>query len=543
MLMRRSNRGTAYKRPRSRITFAESIPAPTRGLNFRDPLGNMDPGYAINLTNFVASPQGVSVRRGFRTWATMDGNVETLMPYRGTTTGGDRLFSAGNGVIWNATAGGSATSVLSGMTRNVWSHLNFAATAGHYLVICNGADAPRHYDGSGWVTWTYVASPSTPGQVGPPTGGGTNIGDVAKFESVISHQRRLWFVERDSSRGWYLDINSIGGGATSFDFGPLFPRGGKLVALTSWSMNGGTGMQNYLVAASSQGDVVIYEGTDPSNASAWSLKGTWTLGAPISNKCFLQHGGDVLYLCQDGLVPLSQNLQSTTNTASLTDAIRSLVSQMTTTFGSLSGWQLQAILSENLLLINVPQIVQANNFQFVFNTITGGWSTFSGWPATCWATLGGSIYFGTTNKVCAAFVGFRDGAAADGTGGSVYTATAQQAFNYFGLDHRGKKKRFIRAKPDLLTTSGTPNILIACNTDFSSDPPTEIGSAIPVADALWGTGIWDSSVWAGSSGQNYNAWQTLGNIGYCASLTISLSVLSETEWIATEWEIELGGSH
>jgi len=327
----------------------------------------------------------------------------------------------------------------------------------------------------------------------------------------------------------------------SFDFGALFPRGGKLVALNSWSLNGGTGMQNYLVAISSSGDTVIYEGTDPSDATKWTIKGTWRLGQPVGTRCFMPFGGDSLLLSQDGLVPLSKYMQSTNTEAALTDTIRDTISRLTSSQAGLTGFQIHDYLARNLLILNIPQINPDNNIQFIYNTITGGWSLFTGWPAQCWATLGNQVYFGANGKVCLAFAGYKDNANADGSGGDVYTATGQQSQNDF--EKPGQKKRFVRAKVNMQTAAGIPNVLLGCNVDYDVSPPANIGTALPSSSSSWGTGIWGTSEWAGSGLQNYNEWQTLGPIGYSGAIVIAVSVLAETLWISTDWEIELGGNH
>lgn len=494
----------------------------------------MDIPYAINLTNFVSTPQGVAVREGNRRWATgITGYVKSLMAYNAVPPATDKLYAAAGSTIYDVTTGGAATVALTGLLEDNWSHTNFTGTAGHYLVMCNGTDAPRHYNGTSWVTWVYNASPATPGQI-------AGISDPSRFESVTVHQRRLWFVEKNSTVGWYLPINSIGGTAVSFDFGSLFPRGGRLVSLASWSMNGGTGMQNYLVAVSSEGDVVIYEGTDPSNSTLWTLKGTWRLGAPVSNRCFMQFGGDVLLLCQDGLLPLSKNLQATTTEAALTDAIRPTISSLTLSQAGLDGWQVQDYLARNLLILNVPQINPENNVQFIYNTITGGWSVFTGWPAQCWATFGDQVYFGGNGYVQQAFIGYKDNCDLDGSGGDVYTAFAQQAFSYF--EKPGVKKRFVRAKPNFITQTGAPNIRIGCNVDWYVRAPEDLSSAAYTPYDIWGNGVWGVALWSSGGLTNHNVWQTLGAIGYSGALVIAVSVLSETLWLSTEWEMEPGGS-
>jgi hypothetical protein len=528
-----SMRGASIKRPRDRITFQDSTPAPVAGLNSRDPLALMKPAYAVTLTNFIATPAGVSVREGYKNYATgMTGWVQSIMPYNAVGAYSSKLFAATPTKIYDVTNPGAATEVATALNSGHWSYTSFLDAAGPKLVMCNGLDPVRHYTGAAWVIWSLiVGTPSAPGEV-------TGI-DPAKFESVITHMRRLWFVERNSTKCWYLPVNSSGGAAVSFDFASQFPRGGRLLALHSWSLNGGTGLENFLVAVSSNGDTVIYSGTDPSDAANWQIKGTWQLGPPVSNRCFEKFGADSLILTQDGLVPLTKYMQSTTTTVALTDTLQPTISALTASQAGMTGFQVHVCPSRNVVLLNVPQIDATKNIQFVYNTNTGGWSLFTNWPAQCWATQGVNTYFGANGKVCIAFTGFVDNAANDGSGGETYVATAQSAFNYF--ERPGKTKRFVRARLNMITTAGIPKVFIDCNVDWDTKQPLSSGSSITSNSGIWDSGIWDYSTWSGGA-EPYDQWQTLGAVGRAGSLVIAIPVLGEAMWISTDWEIEVGGS-
>ena len=51
----------------------------------------------------------------------------------------------------------------------------------------------------------------------------------------------------------------------------MFRRGGYIKAMASWTLDGGAGMEDQLVLFSSNGEAVIYGGTDPD--SGFSLTG------------------------------------------------------------------------------------------------------------------------------------------------------------------------------------------------------------------------------------------------------------------------------
>lgn len=523
------------KLPRGRIVKSESIPAPIKGLNTRDPLAAMDPMHAIQLTNFVCTPQGLAVREGYREYASgMPGTVRTLMAYRAPLSSNNRMFAFSGGNVYDITAGGAVGApVVSGLTGTDVETVTLTATGTTFLIAATGSDAVRHYNGSSWVTWTNVApaSPAAPGEI-------TGV-NPATLRGPVVHQRRLWFVQKNSSSAYYFPVNSAGGAAVEFNFGPLFSRGGSLQALATWSPDSGTGMQNQLVAVSSVGDIVIYEGTDPSSPSTWRLAGVWQAGAPVGNRCFLEYGPDVLYLSQDGLLPLSVYLRAESASAAITDVIRPTITELVVSQGALQGWQLHNVFRKNLILINVPQADPTANLQLVLNTTTGGWSLFSGIEAQHWLSYNNNEYFaGTGGKVYQGFFGYRDKASTTGTGGNPYVSTAQSAFNYF--EDRARQKRFTMARPNLLSTTTAPLVNVSVNTDFNINYVDTVISTPPVSASTWDASLWDAALWAGGL-VNFNVWQSANGVGYAQSTALTIGVKSETYWLATDLVYEVGG--
>ena len=129
-----------------------TTPAPVKGWNARDSLANMDEADAVILDNWFPEESWVRVRRGHASHATgMVSAVESLMSWSGPTSA--KLFAAAGTSIFNATSAGAVGAAdLTGLTNARWQHTMFGTSAGNFLYIVNGADAPRYYDGSSWTT-------------------------------------------------------------------------------------------------------------------------------------------------------------------------------------------------------------------------------------------------------------------------------------------------------------------------------------------------------------------------------------------------------
>ena len=169
-----------------------------------------------------------------------------------------------------------------------------------------------------------------------------------------------------------------GGAALALDLSNLCQRGGYLVTMATWSYDNGRGMDDYAVFVTSEGEVIVYQGTDPASSATWSLVGVYAIGTPLGRRCAVKYGGDLLLITKDGVVPMSKVQTSTivTSRATITDKIQSAVSEATTLYGANDGWQIQVFPPENMLLLNVP-VSSTTQEQYVMNTITGAWCNFS----------------------------------------------------------------------------------------------------------------------------------------------------------------------
>lgn len=524
-----------YKKPIKQVAKSTTKPAPFSGLNARDPLVAMDPSFAVTLKNFVVQPYGMAVRKGYKEHVTgITGYVETLMPYNAQSDANRRLFAAAGSKIYNASSLGDSTpdEEVTGLSSALWSYVNFATPGNHYLVAVNGSNEGRLYNGSSWTAFSTVATPSSPGEI--------SGGSSSDWTQIATHQKRLWFVKATSTQAQYLPINSVGGAVKTLDYASLFTDGGHLVALSSWTMDGGNGIDDHLVAISSTGDLVVFAGSDPEYASSWQLIGRYKISPPVGNRCFLEFGGDLLVLTTNGVLELSKVIQTrqTDSSLALTDNIKVSLLQQIRNYKSLTAWDMCFYPGHDLLLINVPQPSQDENTQYVYNSIMKGWSVFEGYPAQCFVVYNDNLYFGGNGKVYHGFDGWRDGANSAGTGGNPYTARAQTAFDYF--EKPGQMKTFQMVRPTLIST-GTPVVDTWCNIDFKFDESVASSYSFGVIDgARFDTDKWDVGRWGGST-NTYRYWQNVSGIGVAGSLSISITADSETYWAATEWIYQVGG--
>jgi len=584
--------------PQQRRAVTASLPAPIGGWNARDSLAEMNPLDAVQMVNFFPTPTDVTMRKGYTKISTgITGDVLSLMNYSSptgnklfastdnniydtststatvslsgntngkwihsmiTTAGGSFMPAVNNtdpmivydGTRWSRSATTNTAQTISTITRGGTGNLTATLTtaSAHNLVTGNtitvAGAIPTQFNGTyritvtGATTFTYTMATT-------PSGDATTVGTYTidyyitgqnsnTFAYVNLFKERLYFVEENSLSFWYLPVDSINGAVTEFPLGGIFKRGGYLQAMGTWTIDAGYGVDDLAVFVTSNGEVAVYKGSDPSDPNDWSLVGIWNIGQTFARKCVFKFGGDILLLTQDGLVPLSAGLQSTRldPRVNITDKIFFAISQAADLYSSNYGWQMNYLAKYNMLIVNIP--ITTGSEQYVMHNITKSWGRFTGVNANCWEMSGNDMYFGGNGYVARFYDSFSDN-------GENINAFVQQAYSYF--DTRGQQKRFTMVRPILQTDNGLPTVLCGISTDYETvDLTSQISFNPNTLDVgVWDTALWDDANWGGAL-ITTKIWQGVTGIGYAGS--ISLNVASQGidfHWASTDYVMERGG--
>ena len=579
---------------RNQISKSATVRSPIGGLNAKDSIASMPSGDAVLLQNFVSQPDGVTLRKGSVDWVTGFADaVESLMSYRSATV--NKLFAAaGSGIFGATTEGAVGSEEVSGLSNARWQHVNFGTAAGQFLVAVNGSDSPILFNGSNWqridagtmtvssitrvgtlctvttsaahnlttgqnvivsgctetdyngtfqatvtdsthFTYTALSTPSA----SPATGSPACVAQIkitgvtaSLFISVNSFGQRLWFTEKDSSRIWYLPVASVGGAATSIDFSSLFKLGGYLQGMMTWSLDSGTGMQEYAVFVSSVGEVLVYGGQDPTTTADWGLVAHVRMGRPIGRRFWVKVGSDAIILTADGFYPLQQSILTdrSQQKIAISDKIQNLVNADVQTYNANFGWQ--AILHPigNKLIVNVPVIEGVSQYQYVLNTITNAWCKFTGWNANCFETFDDGLYYGGASAVVKADHDYDDN-------GNDIVGEVIQAFSYFG-DIAQKQFTFVRPT---FRTSGAVRLTLQLNTDFFLNSLAQTPTMGASSSSMWDVAEWDDALWA-SEETIVHKWISVGALGYNAAIHMKIAGNGiPVKWLSTDYQYLRGG--
>jgi hypothetical protein len=480
--------------PKQAANSVAKIPAPVLGWYTASSIAESPPGTALVIENFFCEANALRMRRGSQEHATGLNAalpVETLALYTSGTQ--EEMYGACGTKIFDVTSPGAVgAAVVTGLSHSRWQYTNFATTGGQFLMMVNGADDMLTYDGSAWDTSSGIT--------------GVNGADLT---NIWPYRERIWFTEDQSTDLWYLATDAITGPANALACGSLLSRGGSMIAGISWSVSDDSGKEDFLVAISSEGEMLVFAGTDPSDPTAWGFFGGYFVGKPLGPRCLFKVGGDILIISQEGLLPLSQAItldRAVFSKAAMTKNISPTYADAVRRYGGNLGWEMVTLPVSNMAILNVPTAEGQSAQQIVWNTATGGLSQFTGWNACCWALFEDEIYFG-------------------GTMGTVYHAeTGAQdveediiAYLLPAYDDLGAPAVLKHVK--LVKPIFESNLVIAPEISVAVDyEDPQSFNASPIEDTdwfTWDSSLWDEHPWLGTN--TFRAWQSGMNIGAAIS--------------------------
>lgn len=457
---------------------------------------------------------------------------------------------AGNGVDYVQAFNGSAWSVPAIVGANQISGTSIVSIAtpaviswtGHGLSIgaqvsflsTTGAlpaplalGVPYYIIAAGFGVNAFEIS-ATPGGAAINTTGGTQSGtqvlgsNPSKAYSVVAPiVNRLWFVEKNTLHVWYLGIGAIQGLATLFDLSQQCAFGGSLVGMASWSQDGGSGPNDYSCFFTSAGEVIIYQGTDPSSLSTWGLVGRFRIPPPVGTQCVLKSGSDVAVITTLGVIALSSILPisiSGQGKEAVTDKIRGAFQTAAAAAATMPGWQVVEFPSGGIVIGNIPQSDGVTFQQYVMSTVTGSWCYFINLNSFCWSLFGNLLFYGDGNGNV---IQFGVGSSDNGVG---IPFVALPAFSDFASSSPlaytipNGYKQFLMARAAFTAVAGTAPPLSALF-DYNTTLPSVNIPPAPATGPPWDTSPWDSTPWGPTSSPTQD-WQSVEGMGQVGTILV-----------------------
>lgn len=486
------------------------------GMNLQAMFSNMEKEECIYAYNIVAQDRGMRVRPGSEEWNnSITGSGKTIIPFH-SQDGSDKLFVCGDDGIYEMSSQGDGTGTL------VYSFLLTGVDAGEGVFVQYTNDAGDSFilyaDKVNGLLEYDVAGDSW----GVPSGI-TGI-TLTSVRYVWIHKQRVWLALDSSDVGYYLPIGQKSGAATAFYFGGLFPHGGEIVGYWTWTRDGGEGIDDYFIIVGRGGDLLAYQGADPSAASTWTLKGNWYLGhMPAGRRIAVDYGGELFVLSSFGLLTLSALFRGVdvsdfrvNPTAKITPQIRE---RMQAELDS-ARWEVYSYPQEGLIVINSP--VRPGNsdeyLQYVFSVTTQAWSMWRDLNMVTCANWNGQFFFTDNTGIIWTLSEGQDNrliADTDASEAVPIDFSVLGSFQRHGLTGN-MIGEFLRP---VFTGIARVTYNARFVYDYEVDEITGASLDSLTEGDLWDTGLWDTAVWSSSTAVRSEI-EGGGGIGRTAAIAI-----------------------
>lgn len=568
------------RQTRAASTSDIMFPAPVKGWVQSGNITTAGRDQAEVLDNIFPTAQGAELRGGSGTYADVAAAIVRMFVYSASEDSLFAASASGIYDADRINGGGAAFADVSGLSSGDWSDLQISTAGGQFSFIVNGFDPAQYYNGTEWNPISSVAINDVPYDalasaffVGETLTGGTSgatamiigIRQTAAGEGVLRvgaitggpyqdnealtsasgaataagasasgsaititgiattslsqawlFKERIFAVEKSSLSVWYLPVKSIGGAATEINLGSVFRNGGSVLFGATWSLDSGSGIDDVCIFVTTNGEIAVYSGTDPSSSTTWALVGVYEIAPPLNKHASFKAGGDRAILTGDGIISVASALrqdraalQATAITYPIEDAWKEAVANGSNAFPiTATLWQSQA-----KLIIGVP--VSGQNISYVSNAKTGAWCRYVGWDVRCSAVSGDKLYFGTsTGKVVEAETGGDDDGMAY-TGVYVPKFTTAKSAGAKSINHAWATIR----------TNASPTFAMKAMTDYEVTGIQAPSSIDTDSGAAWGVGAWGTFTWGGAEDtRTFTVHKTVRGTGY--SFSVGLSVTS-----------------
>jgi hypothetical protein len=451
---------------------------------------------ALVLDNWFPSQTGIKLRGGCGKYATLGDPCTAMWGYLSGTT--EKLFAATADSIFDITTVSdpdvAPSAAVGSLNGGNWTFVQFETSGGDFLVGCNGEDTPQEFDGSSWSASTM-------------TGLTTSL-----LSHVWAFKNRLFFIEGGTMRFWYLPVGSKTGALTSFSLQGVFSRGGALLFGATWSQDAGDGLDDFCVIVSTLGEVAVYQGTNPSDAAAWSLVGRYEIAAPLGKNAIERAGGELLIATVEGIIPVSECISKDRAALSLSAISRAIEPDWNDAIRDRAGlpWTLLKYDERNQMIVGMPSpSASVDRLSFVCNLETGAWCRFTGtpWDIRGQTVLLGVHYIGTGDGIIyqTDFGGSDDG--------DVYTCDYVGHFSQLGAGAAIKSVNLVRAN---FRATRAFIAQVSGSVDYAVSLPPAPSSVADSVEDVWDGGDWDTAVWDGSAGalSITSNWQALAEAGF-----------------------------
>ena len=504
-----------------------TMPPPYRGLDLISPVDNMDPSHALELVNVFCGPSAPTVRLGYE--ECVNTGLSSPLYFLATLqlkNGTEQLIAANDTNIYSVSESGISTNITN-LTPHTFGEFQSTVFANN-IYLANGVDHFSVYTGTGTVTDASFTF-----------GGGVTGHDII---NCANYRERLYMVLKNSAVVYYGNTRATGVSGTSstnsYDFQYVFNHGGFLVNCGTYTNQTSTTSQALFFACSSEGEMVFFSGTSPSDSN-WSLVGRYYIGKPLGYRAFIPINADMWVLTQQGIVPISSLFKmdpvQAVNTVSA--KINPFISDYAKQLSFDHQWTGEFWPAGRRVYVIVPTSSTTTSY-LVYSLDTQAWSEFRLFNNTHGISLAVftrlPFYGSSEGIIWKGETGQADAVTATDSQSIVYSG--RSAFSFFGS--RANYKVFADIRPIVRTKRGV-TLNVGIDTDFSRATAITGVTTAPGVFTPWGS-PW-GSLWSSDLEYIFDRYATEGQ-GHCAAYRFGGSLKNASmQILGMEIRFNLGG--
>jgi len=435
-----------------------------------------------------------------------------------------RMYAAQATTLFDVTAALPVV-VKSGQSSGNYSFAQMSNMGANWGIAVNDAgNPPLRYNGN---TNTWITLDGT-----PPTDGASDITGASGLTYVWKYRNRLFFIQGGTMDAWYLPIDAVGGALAHVPLSGAATLGGSLLFGAVYSTDAGDGFDDKCVFVTTLGEVLVFSGTNPGDPNNWKQEGRWRISPPLGMNGHIQVGGDLLVLCVDGIIPLSQALTkdaSQLELAMLTRTIKPLWRENVDAKRA-HPWTIKKWDEYGAIFVTTPGGPPGDRWCLIANNVTIAWARFS-YDAMCFIRMGADLFFGTQDGLImqAERSGYDDADAAI----LPYACTLVGGWEMFGAPANQIHLRQMRA----VFHSGNAEPFqpqLSASTDYVvTIPPMPPVAPDPGLLEVWDEGLWGAAVGAAHwdspappriAPVRNSMWQSIGETGFAHAPVVQVTM-------------------
>lgn len=461
-------------------------------------------GYKVYGRSTGAELLMATITNGSTTSWTDNGSVTPSGALPGSNTTGQGVT-----IVWDAITGATAYNV-------------YGRTKGGELKMTPTALTVTTFTDNGSVT---------------PSGAVPVSDDTTKIMvGTVNFKGRALYWTTNVCGFYYAAAGAFQGNLTYFPLDLVFHRGGSVQLIITWSRDNGDGVDDLCAIISTNGECVVYQGTDPGNALTWSLVGRFSIGTPLGVRSHGKLASAEILLTSDGFMSMDEAIsnQRAQELQTFGGKIVLAANAAASAYGSNFGWESTHYPRGQMYIVNIP-LTDTQFEQYVRNTSTGAWCKFTGWNACEFCVYNDRLYFGTPDgKLVLADTSNSDTAWGYGDDGVEVLRKATQAFAHFNAPGMKAQLTGVQIVANPLYPS---KVAVNVFQDYQMKTVPAPTAAPESTFGVWDVSYWDQQYWAGL--ENSSARPTLySTVSHGFALALNLQYLfkgQKLNWFSTNY--------